>query len=192
MDEHEFSQILITLFKGPIHRNHQEDRWQSVLKYQSSIRDYIAKLNLTLVLDEGDGYCYLKQNEGGDLPRLASSYQLGYHQTVLLVLLRKRLQEFDHKAQDPHLIVSLSDLQEEMRLFLQDTSDEAKQTKALRSDLEKIKEMGMIQWVKGRKDEIEVLRIIRSLIDANALHQIEESLRAHNQRRKGGATDESI
>lgn len=192
MDEREFSMALISLFQGPIHRKKQEDRWQIVLKYQSPIRDYIAKLNLTLVLEEHDGYCYLKQDTVGDLPRLASSYQLGFRMTVLLVLLRKRLQEFDQKNQEPYLILSVQSIQEEMGLFLQDTSDEAKQEKMLRAELKKVEEMGLIQRVKGREDEIEVLRIIRSLIDANALHQIEDQLRAYRQRTKGGSSDESI
>lgn len=181
MDELELSRILITLFQGPVHRQMQEERWQLVLKYQSAVREYVSKLNLTLVLEEGDGYCYLKQDTAMDVPKLASSHQLGFRMSVLLVLLRKRLQEFDQSNHDIHLIVPIQSLQEEMRLFLQDTSDEVKQGKALRAELKKVEEMGLIAKVKGREDEIQVLRIIRSVVDANALVEIMERLQAYSR-----------
>ena len=179
MDEQELSMALISLFQGPVHRKGQEDKWQMVLRQQSPIRDYIAKLNLVLVLDEDDGYCYLKQGNDTDLPKLANVRQLGHTISVLLVILRKKLQEFDRQNQDAYLIVSLATLREEIRLFLPDTSDEVKQVRKLRAELEKIEDMGVIRKVKGREDEFEVLRILRTVIDANALHEIAESYLAY-------------
>lgn len=182
MDEQELSIALISLFQGPVQRKGQEDKWQLVLRHQSPIRDYIAKLNLTLVLDEDDGYCYLRQGTIPDLPKLVNTRQMGHSISVLLVILRKKLQEFDRQNQDAYLIVSLANLREEMRLFLPDTSDEVKQVKKLRTDLDKVEEMGLMRKVKGREDEYEVLRILRSVIDANALQQMEESLRGYKER----------
>lgn len=69
------------------------------------MRDYVAVLNLELVIDESEGYAFLRNRpETGDdhskphqqhLPRLIAHRPLSFPVSLLLALLRKKLAEFD-------------------------------------------------------------------------------------------------
>lgn len=75
------SLVLIALMKGVMERDSDEARWQSLLDLQSRFRDHVAVLGLELILDESEGYAYLRQRparEGEEeLPRLVPRRQLG-------------------------------------------------------------------------------------------------------------------
>ena len=116
------SLVLISLMKGVIEREAEPSLWQSVLELQARIRDHVAVLGLELVVDEAEGYAYLRQRpaqEGeAELPRLVPRGQLGYQVSLLLALLRKKLVEFDAASGDTRLILSREEIAEMMRLFL--------------------------------------------------------------------------
>src|SRR5260370_12239794 len=82
------SLALIALMKGVIERETARAVWQSVLELQARIRDHVAVLGLELVVDEAEGYAYLRQRSAQDgeaeLPRLVPRRQLGYQVSLLL------------------------------------------------------------------------------------------------------------
>ncbi len=65
------------------------------------MRDYVAVLGLELVLDEAEGYAFLRSRPGRrrdaapKLPRLVARRPLSFPVSLLLALLRKKLAEFD-------------------------------------------------------------------------------------------------
>ena len=69
------SAVLIRLLKGPLYLHRQRDLWQVLLREQHSIRDYFQQIGLSLLIDEAEGYAFLKQPEsaeeesGQELPR---------------------------------------------------------------------------------------------------------------------------
>jgi len=76
--------------------------WNILLSHATPIREYLAKIGLELVLSETDGYAFLRQPEweGEDgqriaLPRLTRRDRLSYHVTLMCVLLRERLDQFE-------------------------------------------------------------------------------------------------
>ena len=116
------SLVLIALMKGVTERETDPALWQALLGMQTRVRDHVAILGLDLVLDEAEGYAYLRQRpsqEGeGELPRLIARRQLGYHVSLLLALLRKKLVEFDAGSGETRLILGRDEIVETMRLFL--------------------------------------------------------------------------
>lgn len=76
------SLVLVALMKGVMDRENDPARWQSLLDLQTRVRDHVAVLGLELILDEAEGYAYLRQrpvHEGeAELPRLVPRRQLGY------------------------------------------------------------------------------------------------------------------
>ena len=124
------SLVLVALMKGVVDRDNDQARWQALLDPQTRIRDHVAILGLELILDDAEGYAYLRQRpvrEGEEeLPRLVPRRQLGYQVSLLLALLRKKLAEFDATSGEPRLILSRNDIVEMTRLFLPDTANQAR------------------------------------------------------------------
>src|SRR5689334_8848964 len=104
------SSVLVALMRGVTWQQYNSALWQSLLALQARVRDYVSILGLELVLDEGEGYAYLRQRpaaeDGPELPRLVPRRQLGYSVSLLLALLRKKMAEFDATSGDPRLILS--------------------------------------------------------------------------------------
>ncbi len=86
--------LLIGLFKGVLYQDQSPELWQGMLDLQARVRDYVGVLGLELILDEAEGYAYLRQrvqtDDDAELPRLVARRQLSYPVSLLLALLRKK------------------------------------------------------------------------------------------------------
>ncbi|MEG0897405.1 MAG: DUF4194 domain-containing protein [Ruthenibacterium sp.] len=196
-----FSNALVALFKGVINRETQSKQWGVLLAQRAQIEDYVAKIGLTVIVDENDGYAYLKQQtqveEHAEIPRLIPRYALSYPVSLLLVLLRKQLLAFDAKNSVERFIVSKQELIETLRPYLKDTSNEAKQIKEIEANLNRIQEMGFIRTLDGDATQYEVLRILRGFVDAQWLSEMDARLQAYQTyaqgaQPEGSDNDESV
>ena len=52
---------LIALLRGVTERDADPVLWQSIMELQARVRDQVTLLGLDLVLDEAEGYAYLRQ-----------------------------------------------------------------------------------------------------------------------------------
>src|SRR5262245_35494125 len=59
------SPVLIALFKGVVYEDQNENLWQALLHLQPRVRDQVSVFGLELVLDEAEGYAYLRQRPTG-------------------------------------------------------------------------------------------------------------------------------
>lgn len=189
---------LIALFKGVLHRDEQPELWQALLRWDSRIRDYVAVLGLELILDEAEGFAYLRQRpvaEGEqELPRLVPRRQLTYSVSLLLALLRKKLAEHDASGGDPRLILTKEQIIEAMRIFLPATGDEVRLQNRIEADLNKVIELGFVRRLKGQDARFEVRRILASFVDAQWLAELDQRLaeyRAYAERGDRGHPAES-
>ena len=179
----DFSVVLISLMKGIVSREHDENLWQSLLALQARVRDHVAPLGLELILDDAEGHAYLRQRPAGDgeaaLPRLVARRQLGYPVSLLLALLRKKLAEFDATSGEPRLILSREAIVELMRLFLPDTVNEARLHDQIDGHINKIVELGFLRRLRGEHDQFEVRRILKAFVDAQWLAEFDARLAAY-------------
>jgi hypothetical protein len=177
------SLALIALMKGVIERETEPAVWQSVLELQARIRDHVAVLGLELVTDEAEGYAYLRQRpaqEGeSDLPRLVPRRQLGYHVSLLLVLLRKKLVEFDAASGDTRLILSRDEIAEMMRLFLPNTANQVRLLERIDANINRVAEMGFLRKLRGTADRFEVRRILKAFVDGQWLAELDGRLKMY-------------
>jgi hypothetical protein len=101
-----------------------------------------------VLFDEADGYPYLRQRAAVDgeaeLPRLIQRRQLSYPVSLILVLLRKRLTEFDATGGDTRLVVSRDQVADQVPLFLSDTANEARLLDRIDAHLNKVIELGFL------------------------------------------------
>ncbi|MGH8664382.1 MAG: DUF4194 domain-containing protein, partial [Burkholderiales bacterium] len=56
----DLSALAVTLLKGVMYREGDEKLWSALIDLQARVRDYVAVLGLELVLDEAEGYAFLR------------------------------------------------------------------------------------------------------------------------------------
>ena len=72
-----------------------------------------------MIFDESEGYAYLQNLEmEEDFPVLLRKRTLSYKVSLLIVLLRKRLTQFDMQSDDSRAIISKEEIVEMFELFL--------------------------------------------------------------------------
>jgi len=183
--------VLIPLFQGVLHQDAKPEVWQSLLDRQGRVRDYVAVLGLELVLDEAEGYAYLRQREPEagepELPRLVRRRQLSFPVSLLLALLRKRLAEHDATAGEPRLVLSREEIVDLVRVFMPDTANEARLMERIDSHIRRVEELGFLRRLKHEEDAFEVRRILKAFVDAQWLGTFEERLAAYRQHLEGEA-----
>lgn len=186
------SAVLITLFKGVLYQDQRPDLWQALLQLQAKVRDHASVFGLELVLDEAEGYAYLRQrpaDEGEELPRLVQRRQLGFAVSLLLALLRKKLAEHDAAGGDPRLILSRAQIIDLVQLFLPSGTDEAKLVDRIDTDINRVVELGFLRRLRGQEDQFEVRRILKAFVDAQWLSELEQRLAEYRAHLEGGPRD---
>ncbi|MBI3898374.1 MAG: DUF4194 domain-containing protein [Gammaproteobacteria bacterium] len=179
------SPVLIMLFKGVLYQDASATLWQGLMALQARVRDYVAVLGLELVLDEAEGYAYLRQRpqteEEETLPRLVQRRPLSYPVSLLLALLRKKLVEFDAVAGDTRLILERGQIVDIVRVFLPDTSNEARLLDRIDSHINKLIELGFLRRLRGQENQFEVMRILKTFVDAQWLTEYNERLAGYRR-----------
>jgi hypothetical protein len=182
-DTNALSVVLVSLMKGIADRENDPALWQSLMGVQARVRDYVACLGLDLVLDEVEGFAYLRQRpaeEGGpELPRLVARRQLGYQLSLMLALLRKKLAEFDATSGEPRLILGRNEIIEMMRLFFADTANQVRLNDRIGANINHVVDMGFLRRLRGADDKFEVRRILKAFVDAQWLADFDGRLAAY-------------
>jgi hypothetical protein len=171
--------------KGVTYRDQDTPLWQAVVQLQGRVREHVSVLGLELTLDEAEGYAYLRQRpvvEGEpEIPRLIPRRQLGYHVSLILVLLRKKLAEFDARSADTRLVLNRDEIADLVRVLLPETANEARFADRLDTHINKIVELGFLRRMRGRDDQFEVQRILKAFVDAQWLHDTDQRLEQYRQ-----------
>ena len=56
------------LMKGVVYRDAHDRAWRQLLQLQAQVRDYVAVMGLTVVIDEAEGYAFLRSRPDDDDP----------------------------------------------------------------------------------------------------------------------------
>ena len=54
------------LMKGVVYRDDHDKAWRNLLQLQAQVRDYVAVIGLQVVIDEAEGYAFLRQRPDDD------------------------------------------------------------------------------------------------------------------------------
>jgi Domain of unknown function (DUF4194) len=172
------------LMKGVIYRDTHEKAWRHLLQLQAQVRDYVAVLGLTVLIDEAEGYAFLRQRPDDEdtdadrppLPRLIARRSLSFPVSLLLALLRKKLAESDASDADSRLMLSRDQIVDMVRLFLPASSNETRLVDQIDSYIVKVVELGFLRRVNGTPMMFEVRRILKAFIDGQWLADFDERL----------------
>lgn len=197
----DLSSLLIGLLKGVQYLEQDERQWASLLNLQARVRDQAAVLNLELVLDEAEGYAFLKSRpEPSDddpapkLPRLIARRPLSFPVSLMLALLRKKLAEFDAGGGDTRLVLSRDELVELVRVFLPEGPNEARLIDQVETTINKVVDLGFLHKLKPASGaaagppSYEVRRILRAFVDAQWLADFDARLATYQTALSGADT----
>lgn len=188
------SALIIPLLKGVIYRGEASKsnagQWNDLLGLQTRVRDYVAVLGLDLVLDEAEGYAFLRSRESDEVsatvPRLIVRRPLTFPVSLLLALLRKKLAEFDAGGNSDggdKLVLARDEIVELLRVFLPESSNEAQLMDRVDAHINKLVELGFLRRLNtsGQVRSFEVRRILKAFVDAQWLADFDARLDAYRE-----------
>jgi hypothetical protein len=189
----DLTSLVIPLLKGVLYREEDGALWEALLTLQARVRDYVAVLALDLMLDEAEGYAFLRakpvdEDAAAKRPRLVARRPLTFQVSLLLALLRKKLAEFDASGGESRLILSREQVAELVRVFMPAGSNESRLMDMVETQLNKVIELGFVRRLKpmgeGSKKGAsmpmyEVRRILKAYVDAQWLADLDLRLAAY-------------
>jgi len=179
----DWSIAAVRLLQGVIYSDDAKT-WDIVLRSRSTLETYFARLALMLVVDEPEGYAYLRQwhdNEYPvgyeDVPRLVRRSSIGYSATLLCVLLRDELRRFEEDdLHNERCVVETSALFDQWRVFFSARQDEVRQQREFAGVLRKVEELGFIRKFADSPEAWEIRRILKARLPVTELEALKQQL----------------
>lgn len=182
------SSVIIHLLRGVVYSDTHPKQWQNLITFQSGIRGYLSTIGLEVVLDESEGYAFLRQNpeaeasgEIEELPRLIQRRPLSFQVSLLCVLVRRKLAEQDAAGGETRVILSRDQTIEMLRVFLRDSSNEARIIDQIDTYLSRLVDFGFLRKLKSDEALYEIRRVVKAMVDAQWLGEMSEKLEAYRR-----------
>ncbi len=181
---------IILLLKGLFYKQDNEKAWlEMVEKSYGAIKDYFETIGLELRIDEEEGYAYLKNREVEEdeeaLPKLIRSRELSYKVSLLIVLFRQKIADFEMQSDDFKAVITLQEIEDQLLLYLPLKSNEVKTGKEIASTVKKVEDLGFLRKLKHQEGVYEIKRAIKAFVDAQWLNEFDQRLEAYRQEHMG-------
>jgi hypothetical protein len=180
-----YAHVIIKLLQGPVYMD-ERNTWRDLLSWQSPIQEYFARIGLNLLISEPDGFARIVQPEAEEheetpLPRLMRKQPMNYETSLLCVILREMLEEFDIKSEGTKLFLTQREIKERIELFYKEQTNKSKLWKELSKPINNLLNVGILKLTRedqANKDnnQYEVKRIIKALVSNDKLEQIKNKL----------------
>lgn len=175
-----YTPVLIKLLKGPVEYL-EKSSWEQLLQYQTELTRFLQQLGLVLVLEKDDGYAYLEQQRLDEEDTVAGwvrRIQLGYEESILLVLLRDMMAEFEvGEASARELIKRRREIKEYAELFFKENPSRVKFIRDLDRLIDRVEELDFLEKVENAEIQDEQKFRIKKIIKAKVDHEILENFK---------------
>ncbi len=184
LDKHSIP--IIHLFKGVLY-SQNEKAWTSLRQYENNIRDYFSVVGLELIINEAEGFAFLKQKvfteeTTAHFPKLVEKRQLSFPVSILAIQLRKRLLEFDNKGNDSRLVLGKQEIIDLLIAFLpNNTSNEKKIIDKVDTYITRLVELGFLRELKNEENYYEVSRILIAYLPVEQLQLVLDKLNEYKK-----------
>jgi hypothetical protein len=186
-----FTPVLIKLLKGPVEYL-ERPSWELLIRYRVELTGFLQQLGLMLVLDEHDGYAYLKQVIVEEDDKAAVSWvqrrALTYEESIMLVLLREMMAEFEvGDATSRELIRKRREIREYAELFFREKASRVRFIREIDRLIEKAEELGFLELTEKHdvpdEHRYRVRKIIKARVDSDILEEFRQQLEEYAARR---------
>jgi len=179
-----YSKAIVKLLKGSIQRT--SNVWEDVVNYQTEIQDYISQIGLELIVKKEEGFAFVKQFEDseGNTLGLVTRRQIGFEISIVLVVLRQSLEEFDSNPTQYQVFekfITDSEIKDEVELFLPEKFNRVRFIKELDGYIKKIVEYGYLSEVNRKENETkyQIQRIIKEKVTLDILQEFKTKLQGY-------------
>lgn len=179
-----YSKAIVKLLRGPLESHSKE--WDNVINYQHDIQEYINVIGLELIVKKEEGFAFVKQFEDseGHTTGLVVRRQVGFEVSILLVILRQILEEFDSNPsqyQSLDRFITDVEIKEEVELFLPEKYDRVKFLKDLDSYIKKVVDLGYLKETRKKENEVQykIHRIIKEKVTLDILKEFKQKLESY-------------
>lgn len=186
-----YSKAVIKLLKGVVENN--DTVWSDIITYQTDIQNYISVMGLKLIVKKDEGFAFIKQMTLDDNKtiNLVTRRQYGFEISVMLVVLRQMLEDFDSNPTESQAIdkyVTAMEIKEETEMFLPTSYNKAKFEKELDNNIQRIVDFGFLVAPKNgeREKRYKIHRLIKEKVTLDDLLEFKTQLNEYD------TTDQSI
>lgn len=180
-----YAPVIIRLLQDVIYE--EDKQWKELMAHQNAVTEYFERIGVKLVINENDGFAYVFQPEHEEedetkVPRLVKRTPLSYETTMISVLLREMLEEYDVKGTDSvKLFITNKDIKEKIELFFPDRNNRVKLIKNFDTYINSVINLGFLKITReDPKDkdntQYEVKRILKAKISNEKLEEIKLKL----------------
>jgi len=182
-----WSGVAVRLLQGVVYHDDNDENWNTLLRSISPLTDYFLKIGLSLILNETDGMAYLRQasaddvvSEQGAIPKLFRRIPLGYEATLLCVLLRDELRQFEEEdLSNDRCVIAQHDLMVLWQAFFPEQPDEVRLTRTLVSALRKLEDLKFVRQFENEPPSWEVRRILKARLPLEDLERLRVTMTQH-------------
>ena len=186
-----YSKAVVKLLKGIVENN--DTVWSDIITYQTDIQNYISVMGLELIVKKDEGFAFIKQMTLDDNKtiNLVTRRQYGFEISVMLVVLRQMLEDFDSNPTESQAIdkyVTAMEIKEETEMFLPTSYNKAKFEKELDNNIQRIVDFGFLVAPKNgeREKRYKIHRLIKEKVTLDDLLEFKTQLNEYD------TTDQSI
>ena len=181
-----YTPVFIKLLKGPVEYL-EKTAWEQLLQYQAELTKFLQQMGLILMLEKDDGYAYLEQtklDEEDNVVGWVRRIQLGYEESILLVLLRDMMAEFEvGEASSRELIKKRREIKEYAELFFKENPSRVKFIRDLDRLIDRVEELDFLEKVETNdlpdEQKFRVKKIIKARVDNELLENFKQQLIEH-------------
>ena len=176
-----FSKDIVRLLKSTVERN--SNVWDDVINYQTEIQDYISKIGLELIVKKDEGFAFVKQLEDsdGNTLGLVQRRQIGFETSIVLVVLRQSLEDFDSNPTQlaTEKFITNTEIKDELELFLPEKYDRVRFIKELDRYINAAVDLGYLKEISKKDNETkyQIHSIIKEKITLDILQDFENKLK---------------
>jgi len=180
-----YSKAIVQLLKGVVERN--SNVWDDIANnYQVEIMEYLNQIGLELIVKKEEGFAFVKQIEDseGKTLGLITRNQIGFATSIVLVVLRQSLEEFDSNPtqfQVTEKFITDAEIKDEIALFLQEGYNRLKFEKELDRYIKNVVNLGYLKVMSEKDDQTryQIHRIIKEKITLDILNEFQTKLQEH-------------
>jgi hypothetical protein len=176
-----YSKAIVKLLKSPVERT--SSVWNDVVIYQLEIQEFISQIGLELIVKKEEGFAFVKQFEDseGNTLGLITRRQIGFETSIILVVLRQALEEFDNNPtqfQVAEKFITDTEIKEELELFLQEGYNRLRFLKDFDKYIKNVVELGYLKEISKKDNETkyQIQRIIKEKITLDILQEFKIKL----------------
>lgn len=176
------SLVVTSLLRGVVYREAAPEVWRHLLALQPDLRDHVATMGLVAVVDEAEGYAFLRQRpedpaDGGPaIPRLVARRSLSYPVSLLLALLRKQLAVADTGETGGRLVLGRLQIVDLVADLLPDPGRRNRLLEQVDAHIATAVELGFLRRLPGPDGGFEVRRVLKAFVDAQWLAEFDARL----------------